>query len=110
MNKSTISPLCLCGSQVSGKGLLASLLNGHPDVLSFSFWHDFMASALCYLSAWKPPMLYHFDEKTEKLCDARAALTCAGRWSHLEGFARQGYIPFTVSGDNIVKLPFNLDF
>lgn len=110
MNKSTISPLCLCGSQVSGKGLLASLLNGHPDVLSFSFWHDFMASALCYLSAWKPPMLYHFDEKTEKLCDVRAALTCAGRWNHLEGFARQGYIPFTVSGDNIVKLPFNLDF
>ncbi|MFT4302889.1 MAG: class I SAM-dependent methyltransferase [Desulfovibrio sp.] len=110
MKQSNISPLCLCGSQVSGKGLLASLLNGHPDVLSFSFWHDFMASALCYLSAWKPPMLYHFDEKTEKMCDVRAALSCAGRWNHLEGFARQGYIPFTVSGDNIVKLPFKLDF
>ena len=46
MQKNTIAPLCLCGSQVSGKGLLASLLNGHPDVLSISFWHDFMASSL----------------------------------------------------------------
>lgn len=110
MNKSVITPLCICGSQVSGKGLLASLLNGHPDIFSFSFWHDFMASALCYLSAWKPPLRYHFDEKTEKLYDVRLALTCAGRWNHLEGFARQGYVPFTVSGDNIINLPFNLDF
>lgn len=110
MQENTIAPLCLCGSQVSGKGLLASLLNGHPDVLSISFWHDFMASSLCYLSGWKPPMLYHFDEKTERLCDVRRAFSCVGRWNHLEGFARQGYIPFTVSGDTIVRLPFNFDF
>jgi|GEM_PF-2668616 len=105
----TIAPITICGGPTSGKSTLTALLEGLPGIFALPLWHDCLSAGLCYLSApfWRNTV--HFRENITQLWHVRHVLCCHTRWLDLEIFARQRYVPYSLSGSRLISIPFSLD-
>jgi hypothetical protein len=89
---------------------LTALLEGHPDIFSFASWHDNIAPGLGDLSLNPPDDMVDRNLVLWRLGVIQRLLWARTSWHMLEVFARQGFVPYSVSFSRRINLPFDFDF
>ena len=105
-----LHPITVCAPPTSGKVVLTALLEGHPDIFSFASWHDNIAPGLGYFSFTPQDDIVQRNLVLRRLEVIQRLLWMCTRWPELEYFARQGFVPYSLSFSNILRLPFDFDF
>lgn len=106
-NKKNI--LMISGALTSGKGILASLLEGHPNVFAIPQWHDMFADTLLKFSLRLKTLDPNWRGKDDRILYMRKFLSETD-YPILEQYAIQKQIPFPVSGDDVIQSYFDFDF
>lgn len=109
-----ISPIIINACPTAGKGALAALLEGHPDILSLPCIHDYIAAALLdFKRLWNekyPDAGYKLVGNDRRLEALRELLSTKTNLNKFEELALQKFFVFVVSSNIYVRVPFDLDF
>jgi len=105
-----IHPITVCAPPTSGKVVLTALLEGHPDIFSFTSWHDNIAPGLGYFSFTPEEDFWERDFVLRRLRNIQLVLWRCTDWAMLEYFARRKSVSYSVAFSKILYLPFDFDF
>lgn len=112
-NDKLITPLIICGGPTSGKGVLAALLEGHPDIFCIPMWHDYTAETIasCRELSWQFSSIPQLSQDyADYLFFFKALDTGQGAYQILQIAAQAGYMNFPLDSQQFMPVPFAFSF